>query len=103
LEKRGFSLYDIELFLREAGAEKINANAVISLEKELESTLNDLLEDAELYANYAGRSRLIKASDIKLAAGKGMGKKRPIFYNGISRKHVKRVKKKFSVIEVRQT
>lgn len=102
MQKRGFSLYDIELFLREAGADKINASAVISLEKEIESTINDLLKDAELYANYAGRSRLIKASDIKLAAGNGVNSKHPIFYNGISRKRLKRVKKRFGAIEVRQ-
>lgn len=61
---REFSLYDIEQFLREAGAEKVNERAVISLEKELEDTVKELLAEASVYANYAGRKRLIKRSDI---------------------------------------
>ncbi len=61
---REFSLYDIEQFLREAGAEKVNERAVISLEKELEDTVKELVAEASVYANYAGRKRLIKRSDI---------------------------------------
>lgn len=60
---REFSLYDIEQFLREAGAEKVNEKAVLSLEKELENTVKELLAEASVYANYAGRKR-IKRSDI---------------------------------------
>jgi histone H3/H4 len=66
-KNRAFSLYDIEEFLKEAGAEHINERAVESLEKELESTVNELIGDARLYANYAGRTRLITNSDISLA------------------------------------
>ena len=70
-KQRGFSLYDIEQFIREAGAEKINEKAVVSLEKELEDTVNELINEASMYANYAGRKRLIKLSDIELANGQG--------------------------------
>jgi len=63
---REFSLYDIEQFLREAGAERVNERAVLSLEKELEDTVKELLAEASVYANYAGRKRLIKRSDIVL-------------------------------------
>ena len=67
--KRAFSLYDIEQFLREAGAEKINERAVISLEKELQDTVKELVSEAAMYANYAGRKHVIKLSDIHLANG----------------------------------
>jgi histone H3/H4 len=65
-KKRLFSLYDIEQFLREAGAERVNEKAVISFEQELESTLNGLLNEVEKYANYAGRTKLINGSDVRL-------------------------------------
>ena len=68
-KQRGFSLYDIEQFIREAGAEKVNEKAVVSLEKELEDTVKDLVNEASMYANYAGRKRLINLSDIELAKG----------------------------------
>lgn len=64
--KHTFSLYDVEQFLKDAGAEKVNERAVLSFEQELENTLNDLLNKAEEYANYAGRKNLIKRGDIKL-------------------------------------
>lgn len=66
MARHAFSLYDIEEFLRDAGAEKVNERAVISFEEELENTLNDLLNEAEKYANYAGRRNLIKRGDVKL-------------------------------------
>ena len=66
MSKRIFSLYDIEEFLREAGAEKINERAIINLEQELENTVKEIVDEAKLYANYAGRTKLIKSSDIRL-------------------------------------
>jgi histone H3/H4 len=66
-KQRGFSLYDIEEFLKEAGCKRVSESAVISLEKELEDTVKELVRDAEVYANYAGRRKLIKRSDIELA------------------------------------
>jgi histone H3/H4 len=63
---RAFSLYDIEVFLKDAGAEKINENAIDVFEKELEDTVNEVVKNAKTYANYAGRKRLIKKSDVEL-------------------------------------
>ncbi len=65
-KRRGFSLYDIEQFLKESGCKRISEGAVISLEKELEDTVKELIVEAEVYANYAGRKKLIKRSDIEL-------------------------------------
>ncbi len=64
---RGFSLYDIEQFLKDAGAEKVNERAIICLEKELRDTVDQLLEGATMCANHAGRSKRIRRSDVKLA------------------------------------
>ncbi|MDE1868831.1 MAG: hypothetical protein KGH60_02590 [Candidatus Micrarchaeota archaeon] len=69
VKRRGFSLYDIEEYLKEAGAERVNEKAVMSLERELQETVNELVEEAAVYADYAGRKRLIKRSDIKLVVG----------------------------------
>jgi len=60
-------MYDIEQFLKDAGAERINEKAMISLERELQDTVNDLVDQASVYANYAGRRKLINLSDITLA------------------------------------
>ncbi|MGC8568297.1 MAG: hypothetical protein ACP5RP_03610 [Candidatus Micrarchaeia archaeon] len=69
-KKKAISLYDIEEFIREAGAEKVNEKAVISLERNIEDMLSDLIDEAKQYASYAGRSSLIKTSDIELAVMK---------------------------------
>ena len=63
---RGFSLYDVEQFIREAGAEKITEDAVLDLEKELERLTERIANKALRYARHAGRKRLIKSSDIML-------------------------------------
>lgn len=68
MKNRAFSLYDIEEFIKEAGAERINEKAVVSLEEELETTVKELVDEARVYANYAGRTRNINHSDIELAA-----------------------------------
>ena len=65
-KRHSFSLYDIEQFLRDAGAERVNEKALLSLERELQDTLDSLINEASVYANYAGRKRLIKSSDIAL-------------------------------------
>lgn len=72
--KKVFSAYDIEEFLKDAGAERVNEGAVISLSKELENTVNELVSEATFYANYAGRKRLIKDSDIMMAGRKAVGR-----------------------------
>ncbi len=69
MAKRAFSLYDIEQFLKEEGAERVSENAVTTLEKELEDTLKELVEEAEVYANYAGRKKMITNSDLAFVSG----------------------------------
>ena len=73
-KKRGFSYYDIEQFLREAGAEKINEKAIVSFEQELEGAVKELIMDAQAYANYAGRKRLITCSDVEMVQACGSKK-----------------------------
>lgn len=75
-------MYDLEQFLREAGAERINEKAVRSLGRELEDTVKQLLEEASMYANYAGRKKLINLSDIDLANKGDNPVKRTIRYKG---------------------
>lgn len=65
-KKRGFSYYNIEQFLREAGAERINEKAVVTFEEELRSMANELINEAEMYAKYAGRKKVITNSDIDM-------------------------------------
>ena len=72
--KRTFSLYDIEQYLRDAGAEKINEKAVLSFEEELESTVTGIVSEAQVYANHAGRSMLIKREDLELVGFGGVPK-----------------------------
>ncbi|MGC8478692.1 MAG: hypothetical protein ACP5NE_02060 [Candidatus Micrarchaeia archaeon] len=72
-KKRCFSLYDIEEYLKEVGAEKVSEKAVVGFEAELEETVKELLGEAEFYANYAGRKKLITNSDLALAASSIVG------------------------------
>jgi hypothetical protein len=69
--KKCFSLYDIEEFLREAGAESFNEKTVFSLKKELEELTNEIVSSAQSYANYAGRKSTIKESDVKMVIENG--------------------------------
>jgi histone H3/H4 len=62
-------MYDVEQFIREAGAEKVNERAVICLERELKETADHLVELAATCANHAGRTAVIKRSDVVLANG----------------------------------
>jgi histone H3/H4 len=70
-KSRGFSLYDIEQFLRDAGAERVNEGAIVSLERELEDMVGEIINEAQVYANYAGRKKLITASDVRLTSSNG--------------------------------
>ncbi len=63
---RKFSLYDVEQFIREAGAERISEDAVLDLEMELESFADTIAKEAIKYAEHAGM-KLIKSEDILLA------------------------------------
>ena len=66
MAKRGFSLYDVEQIMREAGAEQMTEDAVVDLEKELERITEKIAERALRYAKHAGRNKLIRKSDILL-------------------------------------
>lgn len=74
-KRRGFSLYDMEQFFRDVGAERVNEKAIVSMEQELRETVQELIEDASMYASYAGRNKLIKHSDILLASRGARGQK----------------------------
>ena len=66
MSSREFSLYDIEQFLREAGAERVTEDAVMNLERELEKLTDKVANKAIRYAAHAGRKKLIKKEDILL-------------------------------------
>lgn len=71
MTERKFSLYDIEQFLREAGAERVTEDAVLNLERQLEKLADKVTNRAMKYAAHAGRKKLIKREDILLT---GMGR-----------------------------
>ena len=64
--ERAFSLWDMEEFLKEAGAERVTEDAVVNLEKELEKLTATLANKAMMYAAHAGRRKLIKKDDVLL-------------------------------------
>ncbi|VVB76902.1 DNA-binding protein HMf-1 [uncultured archaeon] len=64
--ERAFSLYDMEEFLREAGAERVTEDAVLNLEKELEKLTESVANRALRYAAHAGRRKLINKNDVML-------------------------------------
>lgn len=64
--QKEFSLYEIEQFIREAGAEKVTEDAVRDLERELERLANSITKKAITYAEHAGRKKLIRTSDVLL-------------------------------------
>ncbi len=65
-EKRVFSLYEIEQFIRDAGAEKVTEDAVRDLEREIERLANTITKKAIRYAEHAGRKKLIRTADVLL-------------------------------------
>lgn len=73
---RAYSLYDVEQFIREAGAERVTEDAVLDLEHELEKLTEALASKAVRYAAHAGRRKVIKKSDVFLA-GYGSNHRRP--------------------------
>ncbi len=64
--ERAFSLYDVEEFIREAGAERIGEDAVVDLERELEKLTEVMARKLKLYAEHAGRSKVIRKDDVLL-------------------------------------
>lgn len=63
---RAFSLYDVEQFIREAGAERISEDAVVDLERELEKLTEVMTKKVQMYAQHAGRRSLIRKADVNL-------------------------------------
>ncbi len=81
MSERKFSLYDIEQFIREAGAERVTEDAVLDLERELEKLAESITRSSLRYAEHAGRKRLIRRSDILLTkspSGAAVQKKRRV-------------------------
>ncbi len=66
LGAKAFSLYDVEQFIREAGAERVTEDAVVDLERELEKLTELIADRAAKYAAHAGRKKLIRKEDILL-------------------------------------
>ena len=66
MSDREFSLYDVEQFLREAGAERVTEDAVLNLERELAKLADKVTNKAIRYAAHAGRTKLIRREDILL-------------------------------------
>jgi histone H3/H4 len=99
-KKRGFSLYDIEEFLREAGAEKVHESALLSFEKELESTVDELVNEAILYDNYAGRRKVIKYSDVEMVKECNKSLNKAVILNNVMprakmhKRHLNRIRAK---------
>ncbi|MDE1850083.1 MAG: NFYB/HAP3 family transcription factor subunit [Candidatus Micrarchaeota archaeon] len=62
-------MYDIEQFIKEAGAERVTEDAVEDLEKELEKLCDLVTKKAIRYAEHAGRKKLIREEDIMLTMG----------------------------------
>lgn len=60
-------MYDIEQFIREAGAEKVTEDAVLNLERELEKLAESIGNRAVQYAAHAGRHKVVKRKDVLLA------------------------------------
>ncbi len=67
--ERGFSLYDIEQFMREAGAERVSEDAIMDMERMLERLAEKVANKALIYAEHAGRKKLIKRADVMLTRG----------------------------------
>ncbi len=61
-----FSLYDVEQFIREAGAEQVTEDAVVNLELELERLTKKIAGKASVYAKHAGRKKFVKRADLLL-------------------------------------
>ena len=74
--ERAYSLYDVEQFIREAGAERVTEDAVLDLERELEKLTEALTNKAMAYAAHAGRRKVIRKSDVFLA-GYGSNHRKP--------------------------
>ncbi len=59
----------IERVARKSGAERISKEAVVELEKTLETAAEELMKEIVSVARHAGR-KTVKAEDVRLVAGK---------------------------------
>ncbi len=59
----------IERVARKSGAERISKEAVVELERTLESVAEELMKEIVSVAKHAGR-KTVKAEDVRLVAGK---------------------------------
>ncbi len=59
----------IERVARKSGAERISKEAVVELEKTLETAAEELMKEIVSVAKHAGR-KTVKAEDVRLVAGK---------------------------------
>lgn len=66
MNNKTFSLYELDLFLREAGAERVTEEAVLALDRELSRLAEIMAESSMKYARHAGRNKLIKKDDVML-------------------------------------
>ena len=65
--KTAFSLFDMDSFLRSAGADRVDEAASKKLDEVLEDSANDVLFRARILARHAGRKKITR-SDVLLAA-----------------------------------
>ncbi|OIO24743.1 hypothetical protein AUJ65_00845 [Candidatus Micrarchaeota archaeon CG1_02_51_15] len=64
---RVLSLFDMDRFLRNAGAERVGEDASIKLCQLLEDSAEEVIAKAKVLARHAGRNNVIR-EDIVLAA-----------------------------------
>ncbi len=62
------SLFDMDVFLRDAGADRVGEDASAKLAELLEDVADDLVSRAKVFARHANRNYVTRA-DILLAAG----------------------------------
>lgn len=67
MDRRVFSLFDLDAFLRNAGAQRVDERASAKLGELLEDNGLVLLHKARLFARHAGRREILR-EDVLLAA-----------------------------------
>ncbi len=71
--KPAFSLFDMDAFIRDAGAERVSEDASRKLDELLEDSAKQVLFRARILARHAGRKKIMR-SDVILAARQMRGK-----------------------------
>ena len=62
------SLFDMDVFLRKAGAERVGEDASVKLAELLEDASEEIVSKAKVFARHANRNYVTR-EDILLAAG----------------------------------